>query len=57
MFLKERYLQRWRLTKSTSEKEIIKTDLKTVKDETIQINEKNDQKEEKVEQNFKILRG
>ena len=40
-----------------SEKEIIKTDLKTVKNETIQINEKNYHKEEKDEQNFKNFEG
>jgi len=40
-----------------SEKEIIKTDLKTVKNETIQINEKNYHKEEKDEKNFKNFEG
>ena len=45
------------IDEETSEKEIIKTDLKTVKDETIQINEKNYQKEEKVAQNFKNFEG
>ena len=45
------------IDEETSEKETTKTDLQTVKDETIQINDKNYQKEEKDAENFKNFEG